>query len=1055
MDLELRFFCWRKRKRNRKLIIAITFLLLATFLKVTAFPSERKATSTLNSFLSNSKSQISIDLRGTVVDDEGIALPGVSVLVKQTKNGTVTDGEGKFALKADKGSVLVFSLIGFENQEVTITDASPLKVVLKIAATALNEVSVTALGIKRETKSLGYAVQEVKGEVFKKVKEPNILSNLTGRVAGLTINNRTGTFEEPFFNIRGATGILFVVDGVPTKDTWSINPEDVEKMDIIKGPTGAALYGSDGINGVIMITTKKGGNNPQGLSVEINSSSTFNAGYVAEPEYQTKYGQGLNGLYNPGQTYLHSWGPALNQKDPTSPSGFVEYVQWNSPTDPLTGALVPLPWITRNTNPIKSFLDNGYTLSNSISLGGNNDYGDFRVGIADIYRKGNTPTTDINNRNIDLSGGYKFYNKLKVDAKVSYNNLSSDNYEDTGYNWDNYILNIGNNIGPNVDMNDLKNYWVEGKEGIEQRTWLPGRNNPYWLLNEKTHVYNRDRFTTWIKANYQFSKSFNLMGRLSNVYNAVTGELKENKGNLASTSDKDGSYTNSFSSSTDFNAEWLMRFNKKYFENSFGVDLLAGGNHRAQKARSLSANTPSLIISDLYNLSNKTSTNNASNAQTKKLKNSFYGSANFDYKSKIFLGVTGRNDWSSALVAPYDSYFYPSASLSGIISEMVRLPKLISYAKVRGSWSSGRQDVGANWNDMTYSIGSWNNIPTATYTASLLAPQLRTEKVESFETGVDLRFFGNRLGFDITYFNRSFTDQISVTSISPASGFTGKRENGAGEITKGFEYAINGSILKSKEFEWNSLLNMSYYKTYVSELAPGKTKYLDYYRVGERINRTRGRDFVRSMAGDIIYENGLPLISDDFHFLDTYNDPKLSFGFINSFRYKNWTLSAAIDGRVGGIMYNYMFSNMMISGVAKQSAEGDIRELAYLGKGVKVIGGELIKDERGNIVYDSREYAANDIPVNYYEWVQRTYKSNYDVNAFDASFIKLREIAIGANLPKKWLRNTPVKNASFSLVGRNLFLYTKVLYTDPDRGNDDAGQGPSVRNIGFNFNVNF
>src|SRR5690606_30033809 len=689
-----------------------------------------------------SKSVVQLVLTGKVVDDQGLPLPGVSVNLKNSELSTVTDAEGNYRVVATSPALLIFSFLGFEKQEVLINSTEPQTIRLNPVISALNEVTVTALGIKRERKSLGYSVQEVKGEVFEKVKEPNIIASLTGQVAGLTVYNKTGTFQAPAFNIRGSSSILVVIDGVPMgTDTWSINPDDVDKIDVIKGATGAALYGAQGSNGVIMITTKKGGNNPQGLSINFNSSTVFNAGYVALPEYQSKYGNGLNGQYAADQNFVHLWGPKLNQPDPTTPSGFVEYVQWNSPIDPVTGERIPLPWITRNTNPIKEIMDNGYTLNNSVSVGGNNEFGDFRISYNDIYRKGNTPNTDLSNKTVDVSGGYKFHEKLTVDAKVSYNNLASDNYEDVGYNWDNYILHAGNNIGGNVDIEDLKNYWVEGQEGLTQRTWVPGRNNPFWLFNEKTRVYNRDRFTGWAKANYQFNENLNFMARISQVYNSIQTELKENKGNLAITSNLDGSYTNSSSRSTDMNADWLLRYNKRHFNENFGLDVLVGGNARVLNSSSLSAAAASLILSDFYNLSNKTDFNTASNSGSKKLINSLYSTLNIDYQSKIFLGVTGRNDWSSALKKPYNSYFYPSVSMSAVVSEMVNLPKQISFLKLRGSWANGRNDVAAYWNDMVYSIGSFNGVPTASYAANLFANELRPDRTESAEVGLDLRFF--------------------------------------------------------------------------------------------------------------------------------------------------------------------------------------------------------------------------------------------------------------------------------------------------------------------------
>lgn len=997
-------------------------------------------------------------IRGKVVDDQETPLQGVSVYVKGREISAVTDSKGTFTISAiGNQTTLVFSFLGYEEQELLITGNEPLTVILQAGTQALNEVSVTALGIKREKKSLGYSVQEIKGEVFEKIKEPNIMSSLTGQVAGLTVYNRTGTFEAPSFNIRGSSSILVVIDGVPMgTDTWSINPDDVEKMDVIKGGTGAALYGAQGANGVIMITTKKGGNNARGLSVNFNSSSVFNAGYLNLPEFQTTYGQGLAGQYSATANQHHLWGPKLNQPDPTTPSGFVELVQWNSPRDPDTGELIPLPWIKRNTNPIREIMDNGYTLNNSLSFGGNNESGDFRVGYTNIYKKGNIPNTDLTNQTVDLSGGYQFLEKFRVDAKVSYNNLNSDNYEATGYNWDNIILHIGNNLGANMDLEDLKNYWVEGQEGVQQRTWVTLRNNPYWILNEDTRVYNRDRLSAWIKGNYEFSPHLNFQARISQLYNSVQQERKENKGNIALSSDPNGSYTNSSSRSTDINADWMLRYNKRFFSDSFGVDALVGGNYRSLTSRSLSAAAPSLIVSDFYNLSNKTDNNTASNSSGKKIVNSFYGTLNLDYKSLIYLGVTGRNDWSSALHRPHNSYFYPSVSLSTIISEMVELPKQISFVKLRGSWTVGRNDVDAYWNDQVYTIVNVNGYPMASDAASLNAASLRPSKSENAEVGVDIRFFNNRLGFDMAYYEKKNLDQISTTNISHTSGYSGIRQNGAGIVTKGFEYTISGTPVKTQDFNWNSILNLSYYKQYVHALAPGQDYFQDYYRVGERIGRIRGKEFVKNDAGQVIHENGLPELTTDYQPIgdNQYFDPKMVFGFINRFNYKSWSLNLNIDGRIGGLMYNYMYQNMMRSGSALQTAEGDVRELPFVGNGVKVIGGEVIRDIRNNIIYDTREYAPNDVAVDYYAWVQKAYVGNYDLNAFDATHLKIREISLGYSIPQKFLAKTGIKGASISVVGRNLLLWTSVLYTDPDRNTDDGGQGPSVRNIGFNLNIN-
>lgn len=1009
----------------------------------------------------NTKSIQNNGITGRVIDEKNNPIAGATVTSNESNSSTSTNQDGEFALQSSVPiKKVTVSSVGYMTKEINVLNNSPLTVQLLPEITAINDVVVTALGIKRDKKSLGYAVQEVSGQAFEKVKETNIMSSLTGQVAGLTVYNRTGTFDAPVFDIRGSSSILIVIDGIPVgTDTWSINPDDIEKLDVIKGGTGAALYGAQGANGVIMITTKKGAANGRKSSINVNSSAVFNAGFLAIPEYQTKYGQGQSGQYIYGTIQNDLWGPKLNQHDPNTESGFVELVQWNSPIDPVTGQRVPLPWIARNSNPVKEFLKGGYTLNNSVSVGGTHDNGHFRLGYTNIFKQGNVPNTDLKNQTIDFMAGYNLTDKLNVEGKISYNNLASDNYETSSvYSWDNYMLHIMNNLGANIDMNDLKNYWEPGKEGLTQRSWSPNRNNPYWILYENTHGYNRDRFNGWFKAEYKFNSKFNVLARISQIMTQTETENSENKGNIgpANPGGK-GAYTNAANKNTDMNMDWLARYQDRLAESKFGFDAVLGGNRRVIKGRALQAGAPSLIVSDYYNLSNKTDFNTASNSNSKKIVNSLYGSLNLDYNNLVFLSVTGRNDWSSALKRPNNSYFYPSTSLSVILSEMIDLPSQISLLKLRSSWAMGRDDMAAFWNDQVYTISSYNGIPLANESATLYSTNLKPSKTENLEFGLDFKFFNNRLEFDAAYFEKLNIERIGVTSISHTSGYTGLRQNGDGIKTRGFEYTVAGTPIKTTDFMWKATLNMSYYKQYVHSLAPGQEYYADYYRVGERIGRIRGREFVFNNNKEVIYVNGLPEVTTVFKPIgdNEYFDPKMVFGFINHFKYKDFSLTANIDGRLGGMLYNYAYANTMLSGAAKETAEGNIREQSFVGKGVKVIGGEVLYDVRGNIVFDTREYAPNDVPVPYETWVKKAYTGNYSVNAFDASHLKVRELSVTYNLPKSWLQNLKIDNANVSLVGRNLLLWTDVKYTDPDIKNSDEAQSPSVRNIGFNINLTF
>ncbi|HBO28444.1 MAG TPA: SusC/RagA family TonB-linked outer membrane protein, partial [Leeuwenhoekiella sp.] len=426
-------------------------------------------------------------VKGVVKDPNGVPLGGVTVMIPDSSRGTVTDFDGNFSIQVNSGETLQFSYVGFTKQEVVISNQSLLEIIMAEDAQALDAVVVTALGIKKEKKALGYAVQEVEGDNLEKAKEPNFVNQLSGRVAGLNIKNSTDLFQNPTIELRGATPLL-VIDGIPdrTLDIWKINSDDIESISVLKGATASALYGSVGRNGAIMITTKRGKKGK--LNVSFNNSTLFQTDFIRVPDVQTTYGNGNRGVY----AYVNGsgsgtegggwiWGPRLDQQDPTTTSGFYETTQYNSPVDPNTGELMPIPFTSRGKDNIKNFFETGIIQSNNVSVGWGNDKADVRLSLSNNYQKGIVPNTDLKNTSFNLAGTLRPTDKLTLNGSLTYNKQFTSNFPEVGYGPTNYLYNLILWTGTDVDIRDLKNYWREGQEGIQQRHFnISYYNNPYF-----------------------------------------------------------------------------------------------------------------------------------------------------------------------------------------------------------------------------------------------------------------------------------------------------------------------------------------------------------------------------------------------------------------------------------------------------------------------------------------------------------------------------------------------------------------------------------------------
>jgi TonB-linked SusC/RagA family outer membrane protein len=1050
-------------------------------------------------------------VKGVVSDASGNPLAGVTVQVKgDNSKSAVSNIKGEFSIDAEKGATLVFSYVGFQSKEITVTDDPVMQVSLTASPANLQEVVVTALGIKKEKAKVAYATQEVKGTALDKAPESNVAANLVGKVAGLDIRTKTNLFENPEILLRGEK-TLIVIDGIPTDketfDLWSLNANDIDNVSVLKGTAAAALYGALGINGAIMITTKKGKNGVNGVEITVNSSNQFQAGFIKIPKTQDQYGMGWSGFYAfiDGKSgggwyddYGYVWGPKLNVKNPANPSGFEEYPQYNSPYDPnqlysFTQAgytdvshYKPLPWITRGKNNLKNFLNNELITTNNVTVAGKTDKSDYRISFTHLYQKGQVPNTKLNSTTLSVAGGLKLTDKFKVESSLSYNRQYTPNYPQTGYGANNFFYNILLWMGPDVDIRDLKNYWQPaggrtggsgnfipyGVKDVQQfnynYTWY---NNPYYIANEALNGYTNDVINGQVNATYDFSKSLSLFARSGIITNNSLSAVKTpwsyvyyGSGLLS------GQYQETRKKNLQIVSDVLLTY-KKDFLNDFHATVSAGASNRYNDNSYVDAATVGLNVPALYTLSNSIAPVTSVNKLAQRMVNSAFGYADVDYKRMIFLGLTGRNDWTTVLQKPNNSYFYPSASLGVIPSSMVKMPNFISYVKLRGSWSKVSSDAiniyGNLFQDWygtlpTYQTGPrWNGTNSSLIVpATLVTNGLKPNITVSRELGTELRFLKNRLGVDFTYFNYLQKNYIINAPVSFASGFNNVVVNGDEINRKGVEFVLTSTPVKSRTIKWDVIANISTAHSYVKSYYGGDS-IRNAIKVGERTDVFRDWTWERSPDGQIVHaSNGMPQYIDHVVNLG-HTDPDYIYAVNNNITYKNFSLGFQFDGRVGGLMFNAVEAKLYEGGTHPATANS-YRDDAYLGnktytgQGVVVTSGSVTYDIQGNITSDSRKFSPNTQKVNYIDYIFATYVNGIGgADIYKRSFVKLREVNLSYNVVPKILAKTPFKSASISVTGRNLWLSTKVPFMDPDGNTGFALAEPTYRNIGVNINLKF
>ncbi len=1066
-------------------------------------------------FLGLSAQAQSQQVRGSVkAAEDGSSLPGVSVLIKGSTKGTTTDNEGNYQLEIPTGKeTLVFSFIGYTTQEVDINGRTTILIQLAADTKALQEVVVTALGIEKDKKTIGYAVQEVKGADLIKAREPNPINSLVGKVAGLTVGSSAELLRRPNISLRGNQDLLFVVDGVPiNSDTWNVSPDDIESYTVLKGPNATALYGFRGRNGAILITTKKGTKDKRGFAVEFNSSTMFDKGFNAIPDVQDTYGPGDHGAYgfvdgrngglNDGDYDV--WGPPLDGR---------LLPQYDSPIDPQTGKRIPTPWIARGKDNLSRFLQTGILSTNNVSVSASNEKTDVRFSLSHSFQRGIVPNTKLNITNFNGTIGVNFSKKLRFESNINYNRQYTPNYPDVNYGPNSIIYNIIIWGGADWNIDDMRNYWQYKKEGIQQIYAEYQRyNNPYfsayeWLRGHyKTDVYGytslrykfndhleatlRTQVTTWdLLRNEKFPTSAGSYSRDERL-----GDYREDRRNL-------------FENNTDL----LVKFDHN-ISPSIGIKAWAGAALRTFRYNSSYATTNYLNVpASSLNPSGFAFTNSRDpikgysyNAQMQV--GSAYYSVDLSFRNFLTLSTTGRMDKLSTLPTGHNTFFYPSVAISTAISDYVNLPDFISFLKVRGSYANVKDGltqstIGAAYSNSgnplsygdsyessydgpTYQNAAvyttplvYHNQPAATYTNTLNNPSLKPNSSSQFEVGGEIRFLQNRLGLDVTHFSSNDGPRIFSLPTSEASGYTSQLVNGIETRKTGWEVTINGSPIQNTDgLNWEILANWSTFKEVLTDIYPGVNSLNTYFQVGDRVDKYYDRAYVKTPDGQLINDGGgRPVRNPVPQFLGHLN-PDWVWGIQNKFRYKNVLFSFQFDGRVGGVITNYIQRQTFRGGRNIATTEGimgitrlnDTQGLkTVVGPGVVIANGATIRfDQDGNITnYTELEFAPNTNATYLQDYISRYYQDS-EFNLMSRTFAKLREVTIGYSLPSGLLKRTFIKQASLSLVARNLLYWAERKDIDLDQyvnfgrttGTNDGYsslQTPTTRRYGFNLNLVF
>ncbi len=914
--------------------------------------------------------------------DDQKPLPGVTVKIKGVNRLTQTGNDGSFSIAANDGDILIISSIGYNSRELKAGDnLSAIELITD--SKSLNEVVVTALGIKKETRRLGYSVQEVKGSDLVKARESNPVNSLTGKVAGLNVGINQELLASPTVLLRGSPLNFYVVDGIPiNSDTWNISPDDIETYTVLKGPTAAALYGSRGINGAILITTKRGKKGRKGFTVELNNSVQINQGFIAIPKVQNSYGGGDYQTYAFGDYNSNGntsgindadydvWGPKLDGRllpqydgkyDPTQ-----NYVTTFPNGSTYTGHIKPTPWVARGANNLNNFLQAGILTTNNVSFSANGDRSSVRMSVSNTYQRGITPNTNLNTVNFNVIGSYDVTDKFKVEADINYNRQFTPNIPDVAYGPNSIIYNIDIWTGADWNVKDpnIINYWQPGKVGVQSNFVEYKRyHNPYFMSYEWLRGHYKNDLYGWAAATYRFNKSLDIMLR-SNVttYNVLRNEKEPWSAHPYGDEHNHGNYREDRRDLWENNSELLLRFNKENIGNT-GISLSAfgGGSARTMQFTSSYTSTDQLIVPGVYNFGNSLKPVRAYSFASNLLMLSAYYSFDITYKKYFTVSTTGRLDKTSALPVGHDAYFYPSVSLSSALSDYIDMPRAISFLKVRGGYVNVKdggtsayagtafQSLGVSspvgygtgyytpYDGPSYQLATapyttyptYNNVTGASSPNYSISLGTKPSTRSNYEAGFDVRFLQNRLGLSATYFHYKDGPVISNQSVSEASGISSIVTNGLTTKRTGEEISLTGTPIQSKNsFRWDVLVNWSTYKEVFAAFAGGATVLNNGtgypYHIGDRVDKLFGSYEAMTPDGKVIHdESGLPIYLPKQQYVG-HADPDWSWGINNKFSYKSFSFSFQFDGMVGGKIQDRVLRKLIEGGRGAITDEGII-----------------------------------------------------------------------------------------------------------------------------------
>lgn len=1020
---------------------------------------------------------------GAIKNENNEAVVGATIRNLTNKAVAGSKLDGSFQIEANSGDVLEISSLGYVTQRVTFNNA-PINIILVKEESAIEEVVVTAMGIKQQKRKIGYATQEVKTEVLDQSKTMNIGNALSGQVAGLNVTNPTGIFQKPNFSLRGKKPII-VIDGIVVEtDFFDVPSENIANINVLKGTAASTLYGSRGKDGAILITTKSA--TSENLEVNFTSTNMVTAGFTVFPETQNDYGSGSNGKYefwdgadggiSDGDM---TWGPKLDAG--------IQVPQWNSPVrNKKTGEIIPwwgdvkgtiyddralyerVPTDFVSHNNLKDFLRMGFVNDNNVSLAYKGEKAAVFFTGKYAIQQGQVPNSQLQSGGATLNTSYMFNPSLKLDVNLSYNKVYSPNYPRYGYGPKNHMYTILLWMGNDVNGKELSEHlYVPGQEGFRQANYnYAWYNNPYFAAQELNQQHNRDVLHGQSTLNWQISPKFSLQGRASARQNMTFEDMQSPKSYMNYGDSRNGDYKVWNNKRLDFDADVLATYQDNFGEN-FGININAGSSTYQRKFNNFYSATDGLIVPQLYALGNTQGPSTSTSFLSEKVSRSVYGSVSFDVLRSTYLNFSARNDWSSALPQGQNSYFYPAVSLSSILSDYFKLPAGIDYLKVYSSLAQVSSDLDPYSTYLTYAKSlTYGATPSVSYPEILANPNINPERSTSFEAGFALSFLNNRVSAEATYYNVGDEFQIQNLPTSGASAFNYKKSNVIDYRTHGVEIMLNINPIKREKFSWDFGVNWSRQIKKVEHIEGAKK--FGELKVGDRADSFYATVWQKSADGQVILNPNTRMpIRDSYAKNIGHLEPNWRFGFQNRFNIHDVTVNLDIDGSIGGLINSVTHEKMWWGGKHPSStkyreAEYSAGKYVYVPEGVIVTGGELKRDVDGHVISDTRQYEKNTQAVSWQTWSQiypyqarvTEDENKFFANVFDRSFVKLRRLSVGYDI-NKFIKTDKVKAINASVFGYNLLMWQNIPYLDPDFGDDNNLQDPSSRYIGVSLNFKF